>query len=132
MPSLHGETFGFVVDDLLALPNERPVLVDDFRTLPREVAPLLMWPEQAAFLLPAPQCRDRAVRARFADAARARANWGDGDHREALALRLARDDLWDAEVRRQAVALDLPVMAVDGSRDVADLVDDLAVRFRLG
>ncbi|GAA0742500.1 hypothetical protein GCM10010199_69110 [Dactylosporangium roseum] len=84
-------------------PTERPVLVDDFRTLPGEVAPLLTWPEQAAFLLPAPRFRDRALRAQFADAARARANWGDGDHGEALALRLARDALWDAEVRRQAV-----------------------------
>ncbi|MGC4836840.1 hypothetical protein ACLQ3D_20290 [Micromonospora vinacea] len=132
MPSLHGETFGFVVDDLLALPTERPVLVDDFRTLPREVAPLLTWPEQAAFLLPTPQFRDGALRARFADDARARANWGDGDHSEALALRLARDELWDAEVRRQAIELRLPVITVDGSRNAHDLVDDLATRFRLG
>ncbi|MER7455687.1 hypothetical protein [Micromonospora sp. NPDC126480] len=132
MPSLHGETFGFVVDDLLAMPTERAIVVDDFRTLPREVAPLLTWPEQAAFLLPTPQFRDRALRARFADTARARANWGDSDHSEALALRLARDELWDVEVRRQAAELHLPVVAIDGSRDVADLVDDLAARFRLG
>ncbi|WP_406081988.1 hypothetical protein [Micromonospora sp. NBC_00858] len=132
MPSLHGETFGFVVDDLLAMPTERPVLVDDFRTLPREVAPLLAWPEQAAFLLPTPQFRDRALRTRFADAARARANWGDSDHNEALALRLARDELWDAEVRRQGAELHLPVVTIDGSRDVLDLADDLAARFRLG
>jgi hypothetical protein len=131
MPSLHGETFGFVVDDLLAMPTERPVLVDDFRTLPVEVAPLLTWPEQAAFLLPTPQFRDQALRARFADAARARANWGDSDHSEALALRLARDELWDAEVRRQAVELHLPVVSIDGARGVLDLVDDLAARFRL-
>ncbi|MGW0434605.1 hypothetical protein ACWDV4_18965 [Micromonospora sp. NPDC003197] len=132
MPSLHGETFGFVVDDLLAMPTERPVLVDDFRILPREVAPLLTWPEQAAFLLPTPQFRNRALRARFADAARARANWGDSDHGEALALRLARDELWDAEVRRQAVELHLPVVTIDGSREAHDLADDLAARFRLG
>ncbi|MEV4497066.1 hypothetical protein AB0J84_15360 [Micromonospora arborensis] len=132
MPSLHGETFGFVVDDLLAMPSERPVLVDDFRPLPGELAPLLTWPEQAAFLLPTPQFRDRALRARFADAARARANWGDSDHSEALALRLARDELWDAEVRRQAVELHLPMVSIDGARAVHDLVDDLAARFRLG
>ncbi|MEU8285545.1 hypothetical protein AB0C01_14535 [Micromonospora sp. NPDC048905] len=132
MPSLHGETFGFVVDDLLAMPAERPVVVDDFRTLPGEVAPLLTWPEQAAFLLPTPRFRDRALRSRFADARRAHANWGDSDHSEALALRLGRDELWDAEVRRQAVELRLPVVSVDGSRDSGDLVDDLAARFRLG
>ncbi|MBW9213651.1 hypothetical protein KV102_02240 [Mumia sp. zg.B53] len=131
MPSLHGETFGFVVDDLLALPAGRPVLVDDFRTLPRDVAPLLTWPEQAAFLLPAPRFREQALRDRFADAARARANWGDSDHDEALAVRLARDALWDAEVRRQGAELDLSVLTVDGSRDVEDLADDLATRFHL-
>ncbi|WFE41725.1 hypothetical protein [Micromonospora sp. WMMD998] len=132
MPSLHGETFGFVVDDLLALPADRPVLVDDFRTLPREVAPLLTWPEQAAFLLPTPTFRHAALRARFADPVRARANWGDSDHGEALALRLARDELWDAEVCRQAAQSGLSVVTVDGSRDVRDLADDLAARFRLG
>ncbi|MEV0003092.1 hypothetical protein AB0H28_12510 [Micromonospora sp. NPDC050980] len=132
MPSRHGETFGFVLDDLLALPADRPVLVDDFRTLPRDVAPLLTWPEQAVFLLPTPAFRDRALRARFADPVRARANWGDSDHDEALALRLARDELWDGEIRRQAVASGLPLVTVDGSRDVRDLADDLAVRFRLG
>ncbi|MDG4799293.1 hypothetical protein [Micromonospora sp. WMMD980] len=71
------------------------------------------------------------MRARFGDPARARANWGDGDHDEALVLRLARDELWDAEIRRQAVASGLPAVTVDGSRDVRDLADDLAVRFRL-
>ncbi|MFG1678094.1 hypothetical protein [Micromonospora sp. NPDC049282] len=131
MPSLHGETFGFVVDDLLALPTDRPVLVDDFRTLPREVAPLLTWPEQVAFLLPTPTFRDRALRVRFADPVRARANWGDSDHGKALALRLARDELWDAEIRRQAVAARLPVVTIDGSRDVLGLAGDLAARFRL-
>ncbi|GIH49281.1 hypothetical protein SAMN05421833_11582 [Microbispora rosea] len=131
MPSLHGETFGFVLDDLLALPADRPVLVDDFRTLPREVAPLLTRPEHAVFLLPAPDFRARALGARFADPARARANWGGGDHGVALARRLARDRLWDEEVRRQAGGLGLPVVPVDGSRSVADLAADLAAMFRL-
>ncbi|WP_182897830.1 hypothetical protein [Microbispora sp. H10830] len=131
MPSLHGETFGFVLDDLLALPADRPVLVDDFRTLPREVAPLVTRPEQAVFLLPAPEFRARALSARFADPARARANWGDGDHAAALAKRLARDLLWDEEVRRQARELGLPVLPVDGSRGVAELAAELAAMFRL-
>ncbi len=131
MPSLHGETFGFVLDDLLAMPADRPVLVDDFRTLPREVAPLVTRPEQAVFLLPSPEFRARALGARFADPARARANWGDGDHAAALAKRLARDRLWDEEVRRQARELGLPVLPVDDSRSVAELAAELAAMFRL-
>ncbi|XVQ86049.1 hypothetical protein ACQP2K_01040 [Microbispora siamensis] len=131
MPSLHGETFGFVLDDLLALPADRPVLVDDFRTLPREVAPLLTRPEHAVFLLPTPEFRARALGDRFADPARARANWGDGDHADALAKRLARDRLWDQKLRRQARELELPVLPVDGSRGVADLATELAAMFQL-
>jgi hypothetical protein len=131
MPSLHRETFGFVVDDLLALPTRRTILVDDFRTLPRDIAPLLTWREQAAFLLPTAQFRRDVLGSRFADPVRARANWGDGDHDEAFALRLARDEFWDTEVRRQALEMDLPIVAVDGTRDTDNLADDLANRFRL-
>ncbi|WP_424528973.1 hypothetical protein ACOZ38_04680 [Sphaerisporangium viridialbum] len=131
MPSLHGETFGFVIEDLLTLPADRPVLVDDFRTLPGDVAPLLKRREQAAFLLPTPEFRRRALVARFADPARAQANWGNSDHAIALAKRLARDELWDEEARRQALELDLPVLRVDGSRNVANLADELATMFHL-
>jgi hypothetical protein len=131
MPSLHGETFEFVLDDVLALPTDRPVIVDDFRTLPEDIAPLLTWREQAAFLLPTPEFRHHALGARFTDLARARANWGNGDHADALAARLARDELWDGEVRRQAFELGLPVLRVDGSRNIAELAAELATMFRL-
>ncbi|MEV4111407.1 hypothetical protein [Nonomuraea sp. NPDC049695] len=131
MPSLHGETFGFVIEDLLDLPTDRPVLVDDFRILPADLAPLLTWPEQAVFLLPTPDFRRHALGTRFADIARARANWGNSDHTEAMANRLARDELWDGEVRRQALKVDLPILDVDGSKDVAESADELAARFLL-
>ncbi|MFI7641538.1 hypothetical protein [Nonomuraea sp. NPDC049400] len=131
MPSLYGETFGFIIEDLLALPADRPVLVDDFRTLPAYVAPLLTWREQAVFLLPTPEFRRHALGTRFADPARARANWGDSDHAQAMANRLGRDELWDAEIRRQAAKHDLPVVDVDGSQDVAESAGDLAARFLL-
>jgi hypothetical protein len=91
----------------------------------------LAWREQAVFLLPTPVFRRRVLGIRFADPARARANWGDTDHTRAFANRLARDKLWDAELRRQAAEADLPVLAVDGAHDAAELADDLALRFRL-
>jgi hypothetical protein len=131
MASLHGETIGFLVEDLLAMPVDRVVLVDYFGTTPHDVHPLLTWSEQVAFLLPTPEFRRRALGARYSDPARARANWGQSDHVRAFANRLARDELWDAELCRQADAFDLPIMLVDGSRDANDLADDLARRFRL-
>ena len=39
--------------------------------------------------------------------------------------------LWDAEVARQAEETGLPVLQIDGSRTVEDLVEELAERFRL-
>jgi hypothetical protein len=129
--SLHGESIGFVVEDLLALPEGRLVLVDWFGIMPRDVAPLLAWPEQAAFLLPTQEFRGRALGTRFADPDRARANWGDTDPAVALANRLGRDTLWDAEVRRQAAEHGLPVVEIDGTRDAPAVADDLARRFRL-
>jgi hypothetical protein len=132
MPSLHGEMFPFVLDDLLARPSGRILLVDDFRTLPRNVAPLLSWPSQAVFLLPTPSFREQALRSRYADPERARANWGDADPEPIIAARLARDELWDAEVRRQAQQWGLPVIEVDGTRTASELADELARDFRLG
>lgn len=132
MASRHGETIGFVVEDLLAMPADRPILVDWFGNAPRDLAPLFNWPEQAVFLLPTPEFRRQALAARFADPDRARVNWGDGDHARALANRLARDDLWDGEVRGQAIELGLPVIVVDGSLSADTLADEVAERFRLG
>jgi hypothetical protein len=129
MPSLHGETFPFVLDDILARPSGNCLLVDDFRTLPREVAPLLSWRGQAVFLLPTASFREQALRRRYADPARA--NWGDADPEEMLAARLGRDELWDAEVRRQAQESGLPVLQIDGTRSPGDLAAELAQRFRL-
>lgn len=131
MASLHGETIGFLVEDLLATPADRVVLVDYFGVTPADLYPLLTWREQAVFLLPAPEFRRRALGARYADPARARANWGDGDHARAFANRLTRDELWDAELRRQAEAHHLSVMHIDGSQDAGHLAEHLAGRFRL-
>jgi hypothetical protein len=131
MPSLHGETFPFVLDGILTCPASKPLLADDFRTLPRDVAPLLSWPGQAVFLLPTASFREQALRRRYADPRRARANWGDADPGGVLAARLARDELWDAEIRRQATGLNLPVLDIDGTRDPSDLAGELAAKFRL-
>jgi hypothetical protein len=131
MAGRHGETIEFLVEDLLARPTERTVLVDYFGVLPRDLAPLLSWPGQAAFLVPTPEFRRATLTQRYADPDRARANWGDFDPAEMLEARIARDALWDAEVTRQARELGLPLLTVDGSRSVDRTVGDLAGQFRL-
>ncbi|MFD7645192.1 hypothetical protein ACFV4P_31580 [Kitasatospora sp. NPDC059795] len=144
MAGLHGETVDFLVDDLDDLDElcercgrcgrgtaERLVVVDYFGILPDHLAPLLTRPEQAVFLLPTPEFRAEALRARYADRQRARATWGSGDPSDLLALRLARDALWDREVRRQAERHGLDVVTVDGSVPAAERTRWLAARFGL-
>jgi len=131
MASRHGETIGLVIEDLLELPASRPLLVDWFGNSPQDVAPLLTWPEQAVFLLPTREFRGRALGTRFADPARARANWGAADVQAALTNRLARDDLWDAEVRQQASELGLPIIDIDGTQNAETVANNVAKHFRL-
>jgi hypothetical protein len=131
MPGLYGETVGFVVDDLLGLPGDRVVLVDYFGILPGHLAPLLLRSSQAVFLLPTPEFRRNALAARYADTARARANWGSEDPAGTFAKRLVRDALWDDEVRRQAAHHGLEVTLVDGAASATDLAAALATRFGL-
>lgn len=131
MASRYGETIGLLTEDLLARPTDRIVLVDYFGVEPRDLAPLLYWPGQAAFLIPAAEFRRTILSRRYADPDRARANWGDASPADLLEKRLARDALWDAEVTGQASALGLPLLSVDGSRTADELASDLAERFRL-
>jgi hypothetical protein len=131
MASRHGETIGFVLDDLRALPSDRVIIVDWFGITPRDVAPLLTWPEQAAFLLPTQEFRRHALGTRFADPDRAKANWGTTDLAVALANRLARDELLDRETREHATELGLPIVEIDGTRDAESVAGDLARAFRL-
>lgn len=109
-----GEGFGRVVEDLLALPTDRTVLVEGFRLLPRLVAPLLSAPRQAVWLLPTPVFRRAAFTARGGlwDVA-----GRTGDPPRALANLLARDALSTEVLRAETAALGLPVQDVDGSLD---------------
>jgi hypothetical protein len=131
MAGRHGETVDFLVEDLLARRNDRVIVVDYFGVLPRDLAPLLSWPGQAAFLIPTPSFRRSALSQRYADQDRARVNWGDLDPAEVLETRLARDALWDSDVIAQATSFDLALISIDGARSVEDLATELAERFVL-
>jgi hypothetical protein len=103
----------------------------DFRALPEEVAPLLFTESDAVFLLPTPQFRAANLRRRYADPARARANWDDLTPADVLPARLERDRLWDEEVRRQAHLHGLKVITTDGHQSIDQLAEQIARLFRL-
>ena len=114
-----GEGFDLVLDDLLALPPDPPVLAEGFSLLPRLVAPLLSRPQQAVWLLPTPQFRRAAFESRGS-------TWTIPNRtshpQRALANLLARDQLFTEELRAQARAFRLQTIDVDGSVDVAESV----------
>ena len=117
----HGEGFGLILEDLLDLPTDVPLLVEGYKLLPRLVAPLLSRPDQAVWLIPTPSFRRTALSRRgslWSIAGRT------SDPQTALANLLARDALYTEEVKRQAEALQLTIIEVTGSASV----DELATR----
>ena len=114
-----GEGFDLVLEDLLALPPDPPVLAEGFSLLPRLVAPLLSGPRQAVWLLPTPEFRRAALESRGS-------TWTipnkTGDPQRALANLLARDQLFTEQLRAQARAARLQTVDVDGSLDLAQSV----------
>jgi 2-phosphoglycerate kinase len=118
-----GEGFELIVEDLLALPEESPVVVEGFRLLPRLVAPLLSHPDQAIWLIPTPEFRRAAFDSRGS-------TWeipGKTNHPEqALANLLARDQLFTDKVAREASALHVRAIEVDGATGVGALTQRVA------
>jgi hypothetical protein len=117
----HGEGFGLILEDLLDLPTDVPILVEGYKLLPRLVAPLLSRPDQAVWLIPTPEWRRTAF-------CRRGSLWSiagrTSDPQTALANLLARDALHTEEVERQAATLQLTRIQVNGSASV----DELATR----
>jgi hypothetical protein len=119
----HGEGFRLVLEDLLDLPTDVPVLVEGYKLLPRLVSPLLSRPDQAVWLIPTPEWRRIALSRRgslWSIAGRT------SDPQTALANLLARDALYTEEVARQAAALQLPTIEISGSATVDELVERAA------
>ncbi|WP_432545700.1 hypothetical protein [Kineococcus sp. SYSU DK004] len=105
-----GEAFDLLVDDLLALPADRPVLVEGLRVLPDLVAPLLSGARQAVWLLPTPRFRRAAFTSRgglWDIAGRT------SDPPRALANLLERDRLFTDRLRGDVARLELGSVEVD-------------------
>lgn len=114
-----GEGFGLIVDDLLRLPAEPPVIVEGFRLLPHLVKPLLTVPEHAVWLLPTPVFREAAFDNRGWEIAR---KTSDPEHAQRNLLE--RDRMFTDRLCEEVKLLDLPAIEVD----IAMTEDELAGR----
>jgi hypothetical protein len=118
-----GEGFDLILEDLVGLPDEPPILAEGFKLLPRLVSPLLSQPNQAVWLIPTPEFRRAAFESR---------GWTweiprkTRDPERALANLLVRDGLFTDEVLKEARALQLPVIEVDGRLSVDGVMTRVA------
>lgn len=121
--AFRGERFELVLEDLRALPADRPVLVEGFALLPRLVAPLLSRRTQAVWLLPTPEFRRQAFEDRGS-------TWTipaqTSDPDRALANLLERDRLFTEKLRSEAGRLDLETIEVDGAEDAGGVARRVA------
>src|SRR5437660_1696052 len=125
----HGEGFGLILEDLLDLPTDIPVLVEGYKLLPRLVAPLLSRPDQAVWLIPTPEWRRTALSKRGS-------LWSiagqTSDPETALANLLSRDALYTEEVVSPAPAVHVTVTEVSGSASVDELATCVAQCLAIG
>jgi hypothetical protein len=118
-PWFAGEGFDLILDDLLALPTEHPIVVEGFQLLPRMVAPLLSLPRQAVWLVPTSAFRRTAFESRgFTWEIPAKTSHPE----RALSNLLIRDRLFTDAVAKEAAALHLDVIEVDGKLGVEEVI----------
>ncbi|ANS63450.1 hypothetical protein SLINC_1226 [Streptomyces lincolnensis] len=125
----HGEGFGLIVEDLLRLPREPRVVVEGFRLLPHLVKPLLAAPEQAVWLLPAPDFRQAAFRIRSVPGEGF--VWRTSDPDRAARNVATRDALFTDGLREETARLGLPTIPVDTTMTEDDLAERVTKAFRL-
>lgn len=121
-----GECFGRIVEDLLALPPGRRVVVEGFRLLPALVKPLLHTGNQSVWLLPTPEFRLAAFKSRgtlWHIAGRT------SNPERALQNLLLRDALFTDRLRQQTQTANLPTIEVNPSITEDLLVHQVATRF---
>ncbi len=118
-----GEAFELILADLLALPDDTPILAEGFKFLPRLVSPLLTRRSQAVWLVPTPEFRRRAFDSRGS-------TWDiagkTSDPERALANLLARDQLFTDFLVNEAEELELQTVRVDGTLTTEDLARRVA------
>lgn len=123
-----GEGFGLIVEDLLRLPAEPPVIVEGFRLLPHLVKPLLAAPGRAVWLLPTPGFRRAALDSRGS-------TWSiagrTSDPERALRNLLERDRMFTGRLREETRALGLCGIEVDVAMTEDELEGRVTAAFGL-
>jgi hypothetical protein len=120
------ERVSLVVEDLLALPTDRPIIAEGAGFFPDVILPLISDPHQAIWLAPTEDFKRASHTRRDKGAYRARIL---DDPETAQRNNIARD-LLIAEHYRQAIReLGLPLIEVDGTRSAEEVAAEVARHF---
>ena len=126
--AIYREQFAMILDDLRTMPDDKPILVEGAALLPDLVASLLPRSEQATFIVPTEQFQKKTYAQRewiqdmlsqCRDPGQAFANWMD------------RDVGFGRWVVDTAVAHNLHVLTVNGSRTISENAAYIAAHFGL-
>lgn len=124
-----GEGFSLIIEDLLRLPRNSPIIVEGFRPLPNLVKPLLSQSAHAVWLLPTPKFRQAVVDRRGGS------SWGflakASDPERALHNLLERDQMFTDLMRQETARLQLPTIEVDASLTEEELTARVTELFGL-
>jgi hypothetical protein len=119
------ERFGMALDDLLALPSDGPIIAEGPGIFPECVAPLLSDPGCALWLVPTPAFKRASALRRDKPGSR----WETSDPARAQQNLIERDLLMGEHVQRGAEALGLTVFLIDGSLDLAAMIERVDAYF---
>jgi adenylate kinase family enzyme len=118
--------FDMVIEDLLALPKEN-FIVAEGNFFPAYVAPYLVSPRQAIWLVPTDAFCEQGRRQKWAELARRQQRHGvynEGSDPETRRRNIIQRDCHLAHyVKQQAEAMQLTVYEVDGSRSPAEMTE---------
>jgi hypothetical protein len=123
-----GEGFNLIVEDLLSLPMEQPVIVEGFRLLPHLVQPLLADQARAVWLLPTPELRYAAFESRGSLWAIAGKT---SDPRRALRNLLERDRMFTERLADETRRLGLHAIHIGTETPEDEVAHQVAYAFGL-
>ncbi|MFG3343206.1 hypothetical protein [Glycomyces sp. NPDC048151] len=126
-----GEAFHLIVEDLLAMPKDRGIVVEGFRLLPHLVAPLLADPTRAVWLLPSPEFRAWAVDKRAKETRRPGFIEQTSDPERAGRNLAERERMFADRLRIETRELGLQTITVDAAVSESEAVHRVADLFGL-
>jgi hypothetical protein len=112
------ERFRLILDDLAAVEDDAPVLVEGPQLLPELVAPLLPAPDRVVYVVARPELQQRLVKARGSGVSSR-----TSDPERALANRLGRDQVLVERLRASAAEHEFTLVEVGGVEEALPAVE---------